>query len=102
MSNVKASNLTAIVPQGKILPAKTLTETFGMTQILLDANLAHQLKASAVPMELCDPNGNVVGFFTPVTKPKFEIPFTEEEIQKSKKQKGGRSLADILADLERS
>ena len=73
-----------------------------MTQILLDANLARQLKSSAAPLELCDPNSNVVGFFTPAKKSKFEIPFSEDEVQKSKKKTGGRSLADILADLEKS
>ena len=78
------------------------TEHTIMTQILLDASLARQLKTSAAPLELCDPNSNVVGFFTPAKKSKLEIPFSEDEIQKSKKKTGGRSLADILADLEKS
>ncbi|MSQ96625.1 MAG: hypothetical protein EXR98_19025 [Gemmataceae bacterium] len=73
-----------------------------MTQILLDANLARQLKSSANPLELCDPSGAVVGVFTPVIKAKIATPFTEEEIQKSKQKKGGRPLADILLDLEKS
>ncbi len=78
------------------------TEKPMMTQIRLDANLALQLKASSAPLELCDPKGNVVGLFTPVKKPKIEIPFTEEEIQKSKQKKGARPLPEILADLEKS
>ena len=73
-----------------------------MTQILLDARLAQQLKTSAAPLELCDPSGKVVGLFTPLTKTKREIPFTEEEIRKSKAKTGGRPLAEILADLEKS
>lgn len=73
-----------------------------MTQILLDANLAQQLKTSPAPLELCDPSGNIVGLFTPVKKPKIEIPFTEEEIRMSKAKKGGRPLAEILVDLEKS
>jgi hypothetical protein len=72
-----------------------------MTQIRLDASLAHQLQASGTPMELCDPNGKVVGYFTPV-KNSIEIPFTEDEIKISKQKKGGRLLAEILADLEKS
>ena len=73
-----------------------------MTQILLDANLARQLKSSAKPLELCDPSGTVVGVFTPVSKSKMATPFTEEEIQNSKQKKGGRPLADIFADLKKS
>ena len=73
-----------------------------MTRVRVDENLASQLAASPGPLELCDPNGKVVGRFTPITPSKIEIPFTEEEIQKSKQKKGGRPLADILADLEKS
>ena len=72
-----------------------------MTQILLDAKLARQLRSSANPLELCDPSGAVVGVFAPVNQSKFAVPFTEDEIQKSKQAKGGRPLADILADLEK-
>jgi hypothetical protein len=72
-----------------------------MTQILLDANLAGRLKASPSPLELCDPNGEIVGHFTPVKKAKIEIPFTEEEIRESRRQTGGRPLSEILADLEK-
>lgn len=73
-----------------------------MTQILLDANLAQRLKAAANPLDLCDPDGEVVGHFTPVQKPKIKVPFSEEEIKKSKQKTGGRPLADILADLEKT
>jgi hypothetical protein len=73
-----------------------------MTQIRLDASLARQLQASTAPVELCDPDGTVVGHFTPMTKPQVEVPFTEEEIRRSKQLPGGRPLADILAALEKS
>jgi hypothetical protein len=73
-----------------------------MTRILLDANLARQLKASTDSLELCDPNGYVVGHFMPIQKPRIAIPFSEEEIQTSRRKPGGRPLADILADLEKS
>lgn len=80
----------------------TMREIPTMTQIMLDAKLARQLKSSANPLELCGPDGAVVGVFTPTSKGKMEIPFTEEEIQRSKNTTGGRPLADILADLEKS
>ena len=73
-----------------------------MTRILVDANLASQLKASSQSVELCDPSGVPFGQFVPAKKkPKIELPFTEEEIQASENQPGGRSLAEILADLEK-
>jgi hypothetical protein len=73
-----------------------------MTQLFVDANLAQQLKMTPGPLELCDPSGSVVGLFTPVKKTNIQVPFSEEEIQRSKQMKGGRPLADILADLEKS
>lgn len=73
-----------------------------MTRILVDANLARQLKESAQTVELCDPNGEPFGQFIPKKGPsKIVVPFTEEEIQASKDKPGGRPLADILADLEK-
>jgi hypothetical protein len=73
-----------------------------MTRILLDANLAGQLKSSPGAIELCDPSGEVVGHFTPIRKPKMAVPFSEDEIKKSKQKPGGRPLADILADLNKT
>ncbi len=73
-----------------------------MTRILIDANLARQLKESTQTVELCDPSGMPVGQFVPAKKyGKYDIPFTEEEIAASKNQPGGRPLADILAELEK-
>ncbi|MBI3823136.1 MAG: hypothetical protein HY289_10720 [Planctomycetes bacterium] len=73
-----------------------------MTQIRLDAHLAQQLQTAPAPLELCDPNGKIVGHFTPLTKARIEVPFSEDEIRQSKQEKGGRPLADILADLGKS
>jgi hypothetical protein len=73
-----------------------------MTQIRLDASLAGQLQRTATLVELCDPSGNVVGHFTPVKVSKIPVPFSEEDIQRSKQKTGARPLADILADLEKS
>ena len=72
-----------------------------MTRLLLDADLARQLKASPDALELSDPTGEVVGHFMPVGKHKMAVPFSEDEIKKSKAKTGGRPLADILADLEK-
>ena len=71
-----------------------------MTQLMLDAGLAQQLKATTDSLRLCAPDGTIVGLFTPSSR--LKIPFTEEEIQQAKQAKGGRPLSDIHADLERS
>ncbi len=71
-----------------------------MTRILLDANLASQLKSSAGSLELCDPNGDLVGHFLPAHA-RDEVPFSEEELEKAQQMPGGRTLNEILADLEK-
>jgi hypothetical protein len=71
-----------------------------MTQIMLDAGLAQQLKATNDTTRLCAPDGTVVGLFTPSSR--LKVPFTDEEIQQAKQAKGGRPLSAILADLEKS
>ena len=72
-----------------------------MTRIHIDTNLARQLKSSQGSLELCDPSGDLVGHFVPITKARFRPPFTEEEIRNAKQEPGGRALAEILADLEK-
>ncbi len=72
-----------------------------MSQITLDAVLAQQLKTAQGPLDLCGPGGELLGQFTPALKSKIKVPFTEEEITRSKQKPGGRPLADILSDLEK-
>jgi hypothetical protein len=56
-------------------------------------------------VELVDLEGCRLGTFTPVDKKSLyqdvEIPFTEEEIRRFAAETGGRTLAEILADLEK-
>lgn len=72
-----------------------------MNYVQIDTELASQLRSSPTPVRLCDPTGVIIGTFTPVPPGKFVVPFTDEELRASLK-KGGRPLADILADLEAS
>jgi hypothetical protein len=72
-----------------------------MSQITLDAALAQRLKTAQGPLELCGPSGELLGQFTPASKSRITVPFTEEEIARSKQKSGGRPLAEILSDLEK-
>ena len=76
-----------------------------MTRVLLSAEQASQLVTTSQPVEMCDPSGNVVGTFFP--RPSSDlyrnilVPFTEEELDQAEAEPGGRTLQEILADLEK-
>ena len=76
-----------------------------MTALTLDqATLAKfdNLKERA---EIRDESGRTVGYFIPVAEralyQSVKVPITEEELDRFEQEPGGRSLAEILADLEK-
>jgi CRISPR/Cas system-associated endonuclease Cas1 len=76
-----------------------------MTRITISSELLAQLRAAPHTVDLCDEYGNVVGQFTPQLDPEewesLEPQISEEEIRERMKEEGGRTLAEILADLEK-
>ena len=76
-----------------------------MTRLTLDDVMVAKLADSKEPMELCDKAGHVLGFFHPVTADlkyeNYEPPISDAEIERLAKQRGGRTLAEIMADLEK-
>jgi hypothetical protein len=71
-----------------------------MPKLIIDSTLHEKLLTLTHAVELCDSQGRVVGRYTPV--PSGRGPqISEEEIQRRKSQEGGRTLAEILADLEK-
>jgi hypothetical protein len=68
-----------------------------MPKLTIDATLPEKLLALTYPVELIDLQGRVVGRYTPTRGPQI----SEEEIQRRKSQEGGRTLAEIMADLEK-
>ncbi len=76
-----------------------------MTKMVIDASTSEALRKVDAQIELFDEYGLPLGIFTPVDKKDLyryvEVPYTEEELRRLAEQKGGRTLAEILADLEK-
>lgn len=78
-----------------------------MIRVTADQILREKLGNFMEAVEVCDEKGDVIGYYSPLLTSdralyeEAEVPFSEEEIQGFLKQKTGRPLADILADLEK-
>ncbi len=76
-----------------------------MTNIVLDAATAEKLRAADQRTELRDANGSVLGYVLPAADRSQsktpDCPFTEEEIEELRQQRGGRSLEEIMKDLRK-
>ncbi|MBN9120543.1 MAG: hypothetical protein J0I06_15560 [Planctomycetes bacterium] len=69
-----------------------------------DPGLLAQLRQASATVELCDPDGNVLGTFTVEEQGKLPpgttSPFAQEEMEgRRQKHRSGRPLKDILRDL---
>ncbi len=79
-----------------------------MTKVIVDERLRRKLINLAEQAELCDELGQTFGTFIPrepqETKlpPGVEPPFSQEELERRMNEPGGRTLAEIWADLEKS
>jgi hypothetical protein len=75
-----------------------------MTRVIIGPDVWASLAAIKAPTQLCDEAGRVLGYFTPVADKslyeKVQPPISDEELQRRRQEKGGRTLAEILADLE--
>ena len=75
-----------------------------MNQIVIDESATKQLCVALEPCAIFDSAGRKLGYFTPVLDPaeyeNLEPPFSDEELRAAANEKGGRTLAEILADLE--
>jgi hypothetical protein len=76
-----------------------------MAKIVVNGATAALLRWVKEPVELFDEDGLLLGTFTPIDKKtrdrELEIPLTDEEIRRRAEHKGGRTHAEILADLEK-
>jgi hypothetical protein len=78
-----------------------------MTKVVVDASFGAKVAGLAGAVELCDESGRTIGYFrratsgTQPSRQRVKSPFSEEEIERRRKEEGGRPLKDILADLNR-
>jgi hypothetical protein len=77
-----------------------------MSKVILDDALRTKLNGLTETVEVCEPTGRVLGFFVPRDEylkdlyAKARTAVTDEEIERLRQQTGGRSLKEILKDLE--
>jgi hypothetical protein len=74
-----------------------------MSRLTVDAAMREKLCKGGDCVEVCDEAGQVFGVFYQ-TRPGLlskglRSPFTEEQIQQFRKEKGGRPLAEVLKEL---
>jgi hypothetical protein len=76
-----------------------------MNKITLDPTTLAKLSSVGQRVELCDPSGRTLGYFVPIVAPAaneaMDSPLSEEELDRRAQQRTGRSLAEIMTDLEK-
>jgi hypothetical protein len=78
-----------------------------MTQIQVDDSLKQKLGGLNQPVELCGPDGRVLGRYLPeeeyreILYGSVEIPYSEEEIARRRAERGGCTLEEIWKRLGR-
>jgi hypothetical protein len=76
-----------------------------MTQIQLSDDSVAQLASVTGPVEVCNSQGQTVGYFTPKADASLyanlDLDITDEELDRSEAEPGGRTWAEIRADLKR-
>ena len=77
-----------------------------MTRVVVDQSWMATLGGLSGEVELCQENGQTIGFFLPAASREKVYAwakgrFSREELDQAAHETGGRPLADILKDLER-
>jgi hypothetical protein len=75
-----------------------------MNHIVIDDSMRKACETAAAPLEVCDRDGRILGYFIPAEDPAIyrllDSGLSEEELQDREREGGGRPLEDILRDLE--
>lgn len=71
-----------------------------MSTIILDQKTVKRFDELRGQTEIRDETGRLYGLYFPAPLPPYEPPFTKEELDRAAAELGGRSLAEILADLK--
>jgi hypothetical protein len=76
-----------------------------MSEVIVDSVTVNKLREFNECVEIRDEAGELIGYFTPRVDRRLyesvEVPISEEELHRRDQKRGGRTLAEILADLER-
>jgi hypothetical protein len=76
-----------------------------MSKMILDSATANKFREINEHVEVRDEAGELIGYFVPRLDRRLyesvEIPISDEELRRRAQKRGGRTLAEILADLER-
>jgi hypothetical protein len=71
-----------------------------MTKLTVNADMQAKIAGLNDFAELCDESGRTLGYFFPPGTLTALSPFSDEEIERRRKDRSGRPLSDILKDLE--
>lgn len=72
-----------------------------MQKLVVDASLPEKLRGVMQTVLLCDEAGEVIGKYVPEMARFEPPPLSREELRRRIDEPGGRTLAEILADLEK-
>lgn len=76
-----------------------------MNQITFDDSLSRQVSGLAEPCIVVNQAGKKIGYFTPEVPAaiyeKVKASISLEELKRRSQMEGGRTLAEIMADLEK-
>jgi hypothetical protein len=74
-----------------------------MSELIVDSVTLNKLREINECVEIRDEAGELIGHFTPLVDRRLyesvEIPISEEELRRRAQKRGGRTLAEVLADL---
>lgn len=76
-----------------------------MSEPIFDPATLDKLRQVEGPQEIRDEEGELIGYFTPSIDrsvyESVEIPVSDQELRRRANKGGGRTLAEIMGDLER-
>ena len=75
-----------------------------MQRIVVDQEMSDEFRKADSLAEICDPAGNVVGYFRVRAVPPEVLELSEgslTELRRCAEKRAGRPFADVIRDLER-
>jgi hypothetical protein len=85
---------------GRIYPTVNV-----MNRIIVDRSLRSRLDNLDSRLEFCDESGKTLGYFVPASEQErllytwARAEFTDEELERARREPGGLTVSELLADL---